>query len=470
MFISQVVSYGGAWERLNSDCTKQLSDIHKAVSGLTVDSIRETKLSRPFPSSASALASAYRVDACWQKLIEERQWFQPPRRGLEQGPGRHVSMRMLGHLDQRVSIAYVKHRDILNRWLYTVAPIAVRSGHVDIPVALVLLRDAQELLLERTSTMSHRLFEDLRDELLALSPLSHGNPFAIVGASFQSADPHVIELSTEHGVEFRQIVVNRSIEFPPEYHQAGLGVLSFFGSVLREKYPNHDAKVRIEQDGLKVRLIIESANGDREIIEKALQEYELVVRGEAAPESLLTSPSKILELKSELRIAQVRIESQRDIIRLQGDQISTLSQLIGHTLSRPTPPMSVHVQPVIQIESSISQSAGFAIPFSDISDDLEELCLALSDETLKTKLLDLQEAIEASGSQSKPETVRTSSGLRKLRELVEEASTVGTKTNEMLSKLESGISLIQSLGRKYNSIAEWCGAPQIPRPLLGGDS
>jgi hypothetical protein len=112
----------------------------------------------------------------------------------------------------------------------------------------------------------------------------------------------VVELTAEFDTTGRQIVINRSIEFPPQYHQAGLGILSYFGTVLREKYPDHNAAVRIEQDGLTVRLIVESETGDRQIIEKALEEYELVVRGEAAPDEFFQSRAKVLELKNELRI------------------------------------------------------------------------------------------------------------------------------------------------------------------------
>ena len=55
----------------------------------------------------------------------------------------------------------------------------------------------------------------------------------------------------------------RSIEFAPEYHQSGLAILSYFGQVLRDKYPETKAKVTIEQDGLTVRMIIETPEGER---------------------------------------------------------------------------------------------------------------------------------------------------------------------------------------------------------------
>ncbi len=55
--------------------------------------------------------------------------------------------------------------------------------------------------------------------------------------------------------------IARSIEFPPGYKQAGTSILNYFGEVLEQKYPDKDVKVRIEQHGLKVTMVIESALG-----------------------------------------------------------------------------------------------------------------------------------------------------------------------------------------------------------------
>ncbi|MCP4023838.1 MAG: pentapeptide repeat-containing protein, partial [Desulfobacteraceae bacterium] len=74
--------------------------------------------------------------------------------------------------------------------------------------------------------------------------------------------------------------INRSIEFPPEYKQAGISILNYFSEVLKTKYPDTNATVQIKQDGLKVIMTIDPGDGNKEIIEKALDEYGLVVRGQ----------------------------------------------------------------------------------------------------------------------------------------------------------------------------------------------
>lgn len=112
--------------------------------------------------------------------------------------------------------------------------------------------------------------------------------------------------------------VEKCIEFPPEYYQAGVGILSYFGEILRQKHPEMNAKVRIEQDDRTVRLHIESPSGDKEIIEKTLNDFFLVVADKAAPESLLEDKIQIMALENKLEIA--RMEAR------QGHQLLAITQ------------------------------------------------------------------------------------------------------------------------------------------------
>ena len=52
--------------------------------------------------------------------------------------------------------------------------------------------------------------------------------------------------------------VERTIEFPPEHWEAGTSILSYFSRILGVKYPNERIKVRIEQEGLKLRMLIDT--------------------------------------------------------------------------------------------------------------------------------------------------------------------------------------------------------------------
>jgi len=130
-------------------------------------------------------------------------------------------------------------------------------------------------------------------------------------------------------------LIERSIEFPPEYKQAGVSILNYFSEILRKKYPESEATVQIKQDGLKVSMIIDTAKGEREIIEKTLNDYGLVITGQMSPEQFTDDKHQIIELKSELRIAQVRIEMQKDLLLDKSAQVDKLFLMLGNTLQTP---------------------------------------------------------------------------------------------------------------------------------------
>lgn len=468
MHLTQVISYGNAWAMLVEQHPQEFADINRLISEIDTVSIASAQPVRDVPYQQEAGITRYRLDGLWTSKIQGFGW-EESNSSIRGVAGRPIHMRGLGYTRNSVSVVLHRHRELINRWLYTLAPIATRNNIISVPVGLALLSPTEETLFGRRPLTSSA-FERTKEELLALSPLSHANPFLLLGLSLDPAPLEVIEIESDGEWTSGQIIINRSIEFPPEYHQAGLGILSYFGTVLREKCPEHNAKVKIEQDGLKVRLVIESENGDREIIEKALQEYELVVRGESPPESLFENKAKVLELKNELRIAQVRIESQKDLIALQGEQIESLRALFGHALTNPkTQPISVNVNPVISISSSNNTIIQQSVPA--ISEHLQELTsLAANDPDSQMRLLDLDESIGSLSGKQNPEAMRESNGLKKLKRFIDDATTAGSAANNFIEKASDGFELLQKIARRYNDIAEWCGAPQVPKIFIGKDN
>jgi len=110
------------------------------------------------------------------------------------------------------------------------------------------------------------------------------------------------------------------LNLPPEYYQASVGLLSYFGEILRQKDPTTKAKVRIEQEGNRVRLHIESPGGDIEIIEKELAQYALVVSQQAAPETLLANRAHIMQLETQLDITRIQVKQAQDLMQLAEGQ------------------------------------------------------------------------------------------------------------------------------------------------------
>jgi hypothetical protein len=98
-------------------------------------------------------------------------------------------------------------------------------------------------------------------------------------------------------------VIVRAIGFDRENIQAGVGILSYFNEIVSEKFENRKVKVLIEQDGLNVRLAIETDNGDRQTIERALEEYIAAVTGHKPMAEYLPKPLASLALKLRLELA-----------------------------------------------------------------------------------------------------------------------------------------------------------------------
>lgn len=190
--------------------------------------------------------------------------------------------------------------------------------------------------------------------------------------------------------------IDRFIEFSSEHFQAGVDILSYFGTVLRQKHPGTGATVRIEQQGLAVRLVIESSGEEeKEIIEKTLQKYGLVVTGELPAEQLFTDQAHILQLENRLELSRMEIrlaykqldferESYENRVDALEQEVKWLRGTIGSSLS---------------IGSSVSSS------FVTLGDLIHELgsqrdaaldsALLVLDQLLKQENVNKLEALEA---------------------------------------------------------------------------
>lgn len=267
MYIRKVISFEGSWTQLDKHIS-QFNDIKSFISQVTLENIRKTP--DRFRNEINDEINPRKLFGCWEEIIKNSEWVSS-RRYLADDRNNRKYYGYLGDCLKDISVRFITHRDLVNRWLFSTTPIAYKNSVINIPVAVMLTADAEEAIHgdKRRSMMSAN-FEKTVEELQALAPLSQSHPFVIIGVSFDDGALEVIDIESELGIAEKQVVINRSIEFPPEFHSAGIGILSYFGTVLREKYPDQEAKVKIEQDGHMVRMVIETEDGNKEIIEKAL--------------------------------------------------------------------------------------------------------------------------------------------------------------------------------------------------------
>lgn len=64
------------------------------------------------------------------------------------------------------------------------------------------------------------------------------------------------------------------------------------------------------------------------------------------------------------------------------------------------------------------------------------------------------------------EEVKNSAAMSKLKCFLEGVGKTGSRTGKALKGLRDGIKIGQDLAEFYNSIAQWCGLPQVPKPFL----
>ncbi len=95
-----------------------------------------------------------------------------------------------------------------------------------------------------------------------------------------------------------------------------MGILAYFGEVLKRKYPNNDASVRIVQEKNIVKLQIESKEGEIEIIEETLENYSLVISNQANIDILYDKPTDVIALKQKLEIAGLEIRQTKELLAL----------------------------------------------------------------------------------------------------------------------------------------------------------
>lgn len=142
-------------------------------------------------------------------------------------------------------------------------------------------------------------------------------------------------------------LLERSIEFPAAYKQAGITILGQFADILAREYPEDDISVSIIQNGNRVTLRIARPNGRIEEIERRLDEYGLVITGQMAIEQFTQDRDIIRDLRTsfeitklELRLKEafyldIRQQQENRILNLE-EQVSSLHFLVRAGLSHST--------------------------------------------------------------------------------------------------------------------------------------
>lgn len=455
MFVHHVVSYLGAWEKFAVPHSSELTEILEATAAYYSGAIKLSAKDEKMFGIKSRMH--------WERAIRTLGWTLQ-NKVLHSPAGKRLNMSSLGPCKSGISAQLnFGNPSWFHRWLFSQGALAVRYGYVKIPILIAPMKEFER----RDEGREHRLgsfsdFEFVKDQLETLAPLSSNFPFLILGYSDNRPllEVEVFELASDPNITTERVVIDRCIEFPPEYHQAGLGILNYFGVFLRENFPDREAKVRIEQHGMSVRMTVETEDGNVEIIEKALKDYELIVSGKVQPEAITTNEKVVLDLRSELRIAQFRLESQRDIMDVQNRRIDKLMDAIGFSLqAAASRPIAIQVNPSFHNSNSATVNPDISDALSRVSELLDELPAADANHLV---LSDLAGSLEAIECETDPEKLKSSGGVTKLGRFLRKFADGNEAVTKAIANIEKGQQVIGDLARTYNKIASLCGLPNVP--------
>ncbi|MFY8282799.1 hypothetical protein AAEU31_04550 [Pseudoalteromonas sp. SSMSWG5] len=314
MFINKVISFNSSWNQLLQK-DKAYDDICSVISRFNEDTLSDsTYSSSPYDakkdSSEKMEIMPYNLHRCWENMSEELGWSSYRMRSETPG-GINLYIR---HFKDGVATKMMAADRMMSfpSWVLVETPKIVSSEFCDLSVLIAPMESVRELYENPRRAMPHFFFERALAQLEDLMPINQETPFLIIGISTEETELEVIEYSSQSS----QNVIERVLEFPKEHYQAGVGILSYFGEIVKQKYPDINVKVRIEQDGNVVRMIVDSPCGTKEIIEETLEDYALVVRKKAEPESLLEDKLQIQQLTNKLQIAELEVRQTASLLQI----------------------------------------------------------------------------------------------------------------------------------------------------------
>lgn len=336
MYIDRVLSLNNGWTILNNEKNNELDDINKALRAITKETLIEALDKENENSDQKVTFLLFFMFNAFNQLMRDKfQWNDVLPK---------INKSILGSL----SLPSVKNNvaasftgleeftggDIINN-LYLKAAYYHNNGLIQVNIVIMPTSSTSQFFYDigakSDDVMSFISEEACREQLAKFRFIPNHAP--IVLAFFSIEPPEQIYIEEYLLPSVSDNIIERIIEFAPEYYQAGVSLLSYFGQILRQKDPNTTAKVRIEQDGTTVRLHIESASGEIETIEKELEKFALVISEQIPPESIFENRAHVIQLENKLAMTKLELKHEQDMRQLtdglHSQRINSLEQQLA---------------------------------------------------------------------------------------------------------------------------------------------
>lgn len=233
---------------------------------------------------------------------------------------------------------------------------------------LALLRNDDDL--DRISLRVARLFEETQIAAEAVALATKRDDLWSVRSVFELEETGIADILKGH---FPDLVkqdfpgpIIRSMDFPDEYREAGVQILSYFGRVLRQRFPEMPSEVSVSQQGDQITLIVKMPGDRRNEVKETLIGFGNVVMGGAEPEDFESDPEELRRLRKELEFAELRIQHELQIRGIQSEELKRLrrenSEFVNVIKSQSSFPKYLHVHGADATFNFISQGDSYTIP------------------------------------------------------------------------------------------------------------
>ncbi|PNH91363.1 hypothetical protein [Vibrio diazotrophicus] len=316
MYINKAISFHGGWDILQSK-NEAFAEIKLLLNKVSYSSLSKVEIK----ASSAFLSGKVRHTTISRQLRTEARrsgWYQA-NKDRKQALLPDIELLKYGvSLDFTFTIGTNLERYI-DRW--SLVETTRDQNYDECNLNILIVSDSVPPWLHLTLYQNDSIREYNSQTLInyletRVLPLYHSYPMVILTVSEENSSIELIELKSDT----ESPTVERVLEFTPENYQAGVAILSYFGEILKQKYPDIEAKVTIEQDDCVVRMTIDTPDGNQEIIEEALNTYTQVVVKEREPEELLDNKIQISELKMQLSMIETQLEHKKELLMLADER------------------------------------------------------------------------------------------------------------------------------------------------------
>lgn len=280
----------------------ELMEIENSLDGITKETIEQN-----WDHKNNIKFTIHGITQMWNDAMRRKKWLHHKRKLANPKAGGFFIRNVKNKVAVKMLTTNGTIGQELEKFMLLDAPRAQDLGICDLFVLVVPADDVLEIYPASDENPFVFTESNCRAQLEEMF-LINNSSFVILFFSQEHSDISVEEFALKSR-NSANTTIDRSLVFPSEYYQAGVTALSNFGEVLRDKYPDINARVRIEQEGNIVRMHIDLPNGETDTVEETLEKYFLVVSKKQPAESLFDNPLKIAKLENKLDLIDAELRS-----------------------------------------------------------------------------------------------------------------------------------------------------------------